>query len=95
MHKNETIFGPEHPPILIRMTYLASTYHNPGLWKGAEVLEVQVMEAGKKVPGLEHPDTLGSMASLCIDILESRPVEGGRGAGIYKRPGGWEKGAGT
>lgn len=52
--QNETIFGPEHPPILIRMTYLASTYHNSGLWKEAEVLEVQVMEAG---PGLEHPDT--------------------------------------
>lgn len=28
------------------------------------MLEVQVMEARKKVPGLEHPDTLGSMANL-------------------------------
>ncbi|KAF3389938.1 Nephrocystin-3 [Talaromyces pinophilus] len=43
---------------------LASTYRNRGRWKEAEELEVQVIEITKRVQGVEHPDTLASIANL-------------------------------
>ena len=42
-------FGREHLHTLASMSNLASTYSNQGCWKEAEVLEVQVMEASKRV----------------------------------------------
>ena len=43
---------------------LAVTYWGQGRWEEAEELEVQGMETRKRVLGLEHPDTLTSMANL-------------------------------
>ncbi|KAK5699194.1 hypothetical protein LTR17_023447, partial [Elasticomyces elasticus] len=46
------------------MADLAATYRNQGRWKKAEELEVEVMEASRRVLGGEHPSTLSSMANL-------------------------------
>src|SRR5438045_4448382 len=54
----------EHPDTLMSMANLASTYMNQGRWKEAEQLEVEVLEARKKVLGTEHQDTLLSMNNL-------------------------------
>ncbi|KAJ9134829.1 hypothetical protein NKR19_g8522 [Coniochaeta hoffmannii] len=48
------------------MGNLASTYRDQGRWKEAESLEMQVMEARKRVLGEEHPDTLTSMHNLAF-----------------------------
>ncbi len=42
--------------------------HQPGggLWKEAEKLEVQVMETRKAKLGVDHPDTVTSMANLAF-----------------------------
>ena len=42
----------------------AEIYDREGRWKEAEELEIQVMEMSKRVLGVEHPDTLTSMANL-------------------------------
>ncbi|KAF1357717.1 kinesin light chain 3 [Lizonia empirigonia] len=42
----------------------AMALYSDGQYKGAEELDVQVMEARKRVLGDEHPDTLSSMANL-------------------------------
>ena len=76
------------------MANLASTYCNQGRWKEAEELQVQVMEARQRVLSEEHPDMLLSIQTRCsasrnaaqhdqpdIDILGSRTMDGGRGAG--------------
>jgi hypothetical protein len=39
-------------------------------WKEVEELEVQVMEVGKRVRGVEHPDTLTSMNNLAFTWKE-------------------------
>jgi hypothetical protein len=49
---------------LASMCNLASTYCRLGQWKDAEELEVQVMEATKRVLGEEHPHTLTSTGNL-------------------------------
>jgi Tetratricopeptide repeat len=46
------------------MANLASTYRSQGRWAEAEKLNVQVMETRKTVLGLEHLDTLTSVAAL-------------------------------
>ncbi|KAJ5651655.1 hypothetical protein N7507_009081 [Penicillium longicatenatum] len=46
------------------MDYLASTYWNQGRWEEAEQLQLQVMEISKAKLGVDHPDTLTSMANL-------------------------------
>ncbi|KAF7511136.1 hypothetical protein GJ744_005367 [Endocarpon pusillum] len=45
---------------------LALTYRSQGRWKEAEELQVQKMETTKRVLGLEHPSTLGSMHNLAL-----------------------------
>ncbi|PVH67903.1 hypothetical protein DL98DRAFT_442468 [Cadophora sp. DSE1049] len=45
--------------------------NSDGRWKEAETLLVQVMKFRKKVLGLEHPDTLGSMNNLAC-LYESQ-----------------------
>jgi hypothetical protein len=65
------VLGQEHPSTLSSMANLASTYRNEGRWKEAEELEVQVMEATKRVLGKEHPSTLTSMNNLAR-ILKSQ-----------------------
>ena len=63
------------------MANLASTYWNQGRWEEAEELEVQVMETSKRMLGAgasRHADQHGQPG---VDVLESRPVEGGRKAG--------------
>ncbi|KAL5371075.1 hypothetical protein DPSP01_014510 [Paraphaeosphaeria sporulosa] len=50
------------------MGNLASTYRNQGRWKEAEELEVQVMEARKRVLGEEHPDTLLSISNFAFTL---------------------------
>ena len=62
----ETSIGAEHPDTLMNMANLASTYRDQGRWKEAEELEVQVMEARKRVLGQEHPSTLTSIANLAL-----------------------------
>lgn len=54
---------------------------NHGRWKGAEEIGMQVMETRKKVLGLEHSNMLMSMGNFGQFLFESRPAEGGRGAG--------------
>jgi hypothetical protein len=49
---------------------VGATYRSQGQWKKAEGLEVQAMETRKRVLGLEHPDTLMSMASLAATYRE-------------------------
>lgn len=49
---------------------------NEGLWGEAEELEMQVMETRKRMLGMEHPDTLTSMANL---------------ASIYRNQGRWKE----
>ena len=66
---------------LTSMANLASTYRNQGRWKEAEKLEVQVMETSKRMLGAgasRHADQHGQPG---VDVLESRPVGGGREAG--------------
>ena len=60
----KSVFGEEHPDMLMSMGELASTYRNQGRWKEAEQLQVQVSEMRKRVLGEEHPDTLMSMGNL-------------------------------
>ncbi|KAL8364658.1 hypothetical protein RB595_003778 [Gaeumannomyces hyphopodioides] len=43
---------------------LASLYRDQGRWEEAEKLEVEVMETRKTKLGVDHPDTLTSMANL-------------------------------
>ena len=51
-----------------------------GLYYHAAVMNQQLIAQDQKVLGLEHPDTL-THGEPCVNILESRPVEGGRGVG--------------
>ncbi|KAI1554711.1 kinesin light chain, partial [Pyrenophora tritici-repentis] len=53
---------------LSSMANLASTYRNQGRWKEAEQLEVQVMQARKRVLGDEHPDKMTSMHNLAFTL---------------------------
>jgi tetratricopeptide (TPR) repeat protein len=46
------------------MNNLANTYANQGRFKEAEQLDVQVLEARKRVLGEDHPETLMSMNNL-------------------------------
>lgn len=83
MQVTETIkrvLGVGHPLTLINIANLASTYRNQGWWKEAEELEVQMTETIQKVLGSEHPSTLISLANLASTLLESRAMEGSRGA---------------
>jgi len=45
-------------------SHLALVYKEQGQWKGAEALEMVVMDRRKQLQGEDHPDTLTSMASL-------------------------------
>ena len=71
-----------HQMALIKQYYddkyagFALVMNENGDWKGAEVLEVQVMNMRKKVLGREHPYTLLDMESL---------------AGTYRSQGRWNK----
>jgi hypothetical protein len=58
------------------MGTLASTYSEQGWRKEAETLEVQVMEASKRVLGDEYPDALKSMNNLACTLKgHGRPME--------------------
>ena len=81
METRKRVLGQEHPSTLTSMANLASTYRNQGRWKEAEELEVQVMETRKRMLGAgasRHADQHGQPG---VDVLESRPMEGGRRAG--------------
>lgn len=54
----------EHPDTLNSIYNLAMIYLYQGLWEEAEKLQVQVLEARKRVIGAEHPDTISSMHNL-------------------------------
>ncbi len=51
-------------PTTSNLSNLAVTYWHQGQWTDAEALEVQVLEARKKILGQEHPFTLTSMNNL-------------------------------
>ena len=55
----EDQYGHSESKINLAMTYVAQ-----GLWKQAEELFIQVMEARQNALGAKHPDTLTSMANL-------------------------------
>jgi hypothetical protein len=56
--------------MLTSMANLASTYRNPGRWKEAEELEVQVIETRKRVLGKGHPSMLTSINNLAFTLKE-------------------------
>ena len=62
----EKSLGEGHPETQKSMHGLASSYQKQGRLKEAEKLELQVMEARKKIFGQEHPKTLMSMTSLAM-----------------------------
>ncbi|CAG8883952.1 unnamed protein product, partial [Penicillium egyptiacum] len=45
-------------------------FWNQGRWEEAEKLEVQVVETRKTKLGVDHPDTLASMANLASTFSE-------------------------
>jgi tetratricopeptide (TPR) repeat protein len=51
------------------MANLAVTYYEQKRWEEAEKLELQVVEARKRVLGPEHPDTLTSMHNLAYTYM--------------------------
>jgi hypothetical protein len=55
-----------HPRWFAQRINLAWTYSLQGQWVEAEELQVQVLEAMKRVFGAEHPDTLGNMNNLAF-----------------------------
>jgi tetratricopeptide (TPR) repeat protein len=77
MEMSKRVLGVEHPDTLNSMANLASTYRNQGRLKEAEDLEVQVLATRKRVLGVEQSQHAGCYGRLGIDVLESRPVEGG------------------
>ncbi|KAF8524624.1 Tetratricopeptide repeat-domain-containing protein [Hysterangium stoloniferum] len=62
------LLGPEHPDTLTSMGALACTLRHLGKYTEAQELEMQVLEACKKVLGPEHPDTLTSMGALASTL---------------------------
>ncbi|KAJ5367172.1 hypothetical protein N7541_001113 [Penicillium brevicompactum] len=74
----KTKLGDNHPDTLNSVANLASTYReqgrweeaeqlqvqNQGRWEEAEQLEVQVIKGRKMKLGVDHPDTLDSIANL-------------------------------
>ena len=46
------------------MANIAPTYQNLGEYTKAENLNIKVLDARKRVLGVEHPDTIKSMANL-------------------------------
>ncbi|KAM5452758.1 hypothetical protein MaudCBS49596_003064 [Microsporum audouinii] len=57
-------FGADHPHTLSAMSLLAEEYSHNGRREKAEGLQLEVIEASKRVNGPEHPDTLRYMSSL-------------------------------
>ena len=51
---------------LVDMRNLASIFWHQGRLNEAEELRVQVMVTGKRVLGLEHPDTVVSIGNLAL-----------------------------
>ena len=62
--QSKECFGLEHYFTLGITDMLEITFWNQGRWKEAEDLGMQVTETKKRVLGLEHPETLTSMANL-------------------------------
>ena len=54
----------KHPFMLSSINNLISMYRNQGRWKGAEELNIQVIEMRKRVLRKEHLETLTSIANL-------------------------------
>ena len=48
------------------MASVGSIYKNQGRWEEAEELEVQVMEIRETKLGVDHSDTLTSIANLAL-----------------------------
>lgn len=81
METSFRMLGVENPETLVSMSDPALILFNQGRWKDAEEIGMQVMETRKKVLGLEHSNMLMSMGNFGQFLFESRPAEGGRGAG--------------
>ncbi len=56
--------GPEHPAVLMSMSYLAGAYQNAGRLEEAISLHKETLTLRKAKLGLEHPGTLVSMGNL-------------------------------
>jgi tetratricopeptide (TPR) repeat protein len=69
-------FTETHWLSLLLSSQFGKLLESQGQWKEVEELQVQVMETRKKVLGVEHPDTLNSMANL---------------ASTYRNQGGWKE----
>ena len=48
----------------VQMSRFSLVFYKNGYWNEAEKLQVAVMELRKRLLGVEHPDTLSSMANL-------------------------------
>ncbi|OOQ85866.1 TPR domain protein [Penicillium brasilianum] len=59
-----SLFGSEDEQTLDGSVILASAYRLQGAWKKAEQLELQVIDTRKAKLGVNHPDTLASIANL-------------------------------
>ncbi|THC89597.1 hypothetical protein EYZ11_010961 [Aspergillus tanneri] len=60
----EAEFQKEQEKYINLIVNIGRCLYSDGRWKEAEELEVQVVELRKQVLGVEHPDTLTSMANL-------------------------------
>jgi len=67
--------GDSHPDTLISMGNPASTFSDQGRWEEAEELEVQVMDARKRVLSDSHPHTLTSMSNLAFTFKHQEKNE--------------------
>ena len=78
METRKRVLGQEHPDTLTSMANLTSTYGYQGRWKEAEELQVQVVEARKRVLKV-GPQThrcvqdssmrvLNRIASVCVNL---------------------------
>ena len=59
----------QQPEVLVEVDNLTKVYQIVGAWKQAAELQVQVMEATKRVLGAENPDTLTIMGNLALTYL--------------------------
>ncbi|RAQ75712.1 kinesin light chain 1 and [Aspergillus flavus] len=62
----ETEFQKEQEKYINFIANIGRCLYSDGRWKEAEELQLRVTELSKQVLGLEHPDTLTSMANLVL-----------------------------
>ncbi|KIJ93511.1 hypothetical protein K443DRAFT_12820 [Laccaria amethystina LaAM-08-1] len=54
------------------MANLAATYSNLGKYKEAEKLEIQVLDARRRILGVQHPHTILAMENLAATLRSLR-----------------------